>query len=73
MNSPRSPQGKKVLTLLIASTVLLAGCGSSSKPLTEAEQAANYGMTVERYREEKSAAARMGMSFEDHVKMIRSQ
>jgi uncharacterized protein YceK len=72
MNSRHSPQGKKVLTLLIAFTVLLAGCGSG-KPLTEAEQAANYGMTVERYREEKSAAARMGMSFEDHVQMIRSQ
>ena len=60
---------KLVSTILALSVVLLAGC-ASQKPLSEKEQAASYGMTVERYREEKAAAARMGMKWEDHVKMI---
>lgn len=63
---------KKFIPLILLSfLILLAGC-SSQKPLTEEEQAAQYGFTVERYREEKSAAARMGMKWEDHVKMIQS-
>jgi len=56
------------LSILIPS-LLLAGCASSG-PLTEKQQAAKYGMTVERYREEKVAAARMNMSFDEHIKMI---
>lgn len=60
---------KFVSTILALSVVALAGC-ASEKPLTEDEQAAKYGMTVERYRAEKAAAARMGMKWEDHVKMI---
>ena len=62
----------KTFTTLITATMLLlllAACGSE-KPLTEAEQAAKYGMTVERYRQEKSAAARMNMSWEEHVKTL---
>ena len=63
---------KKFLPLILLSfLVLLAGCGSQ-KPLTEEEQAAQYGFTIERYREEKAAAARMGMKWEDHVKTIQN-
>ena len=63
---------KKFIPLILLSfLVLLAGC-NSQKPLTEEEQAATYGFTVERYREEKSAAARMSMKWEDHVKMIQN-
>lgn len=60
---------KTLLSLITVLTLFLTACGSA-QPLTEEQQAASYGMTIERYREEKSAAARMGMSWEDHVKMI---
>jgi len=61
---------KKLLsTLFILSLLVLVGC-SSEQPMTEEQQAESYGMTVERYREEKAAAARMGMTWEEHVKMI---
>ncbi|MBU2213645.1 hypothetical protein KKC44_00065 [Patescibacteria group bacterium] len=61
---------KKLLTLsVLIPAIFLAGCASQG-PLTEDQQAAKYGMTVERYREEKSAAARMNMSFDEHIKMI---
>ncbi|MBI1934353.1 hypothetical protein HY464_01110 [Candidatus Peregrinibacteria bacterium] len=61
---------KLVPTLLILSIVLLAGC-SSNRPLTEEEQAADYGITVEKFREEKKAAARMNMGMGKHKSMIK--
>lgn len=63
---------KFIPTLLVLSIVFLAGC-SSNKPLTEAEQAQQYGMTVEMYRQEKQAAARMNMNFDEHVKMLKME
>lgn len=64
---------KKFLTpsILLAFTIILASCGSQG-PLTEEQQAAKYGLTIERFREEKSAAARMNMSFDEHIKMIQN-
>lgn len=59
-------------TLLVLSVFLLVGCGSQ-EPMTEAEQAAEYNMTVEQYRSEKRAAARMNMNWEDHIKMLQMQ
>jgi hypothetical protein len=59
---------KKFVSTLILS-LFLVGC-TAQVPLTEEQQAAKYGLTVERYREEKEAAARMGMKWEEHVKMI---
>lgn len=61
---------KKVIliALLATSTILLASCGSEA-PLTEAEQAAQYNMTEEKFQETKEAAARMNMTVEDHMKM----
>jgi len=56
------------LSVLIPA-LFLAGCASNG-PLTEEQQAAKYGLTIERYREEKSAAARMNMSFDEHIKMV---
>lgn len=63
---------KFVSTLTLLSITLLAGC-ASGQPLTEEEQAAEYGMTVEQYREEKQAAARMNMSWDEHVKMLKME
>ena len=41
--------------------------------MTEAQQAEQYGMTVEMYRQEKQAAARMNMSWDEHVKMLKME
>lgn len=60
---------KKLLTItiLLSSTISLASCGTE-KPLTEAEQAQKYNMTVTEYKEMKDAAARMNMTIEEHMK-----
>ena len=58
-----------IVSLLIMS-VLLASCGNSSDgPLTEAEQAEKYGMSVAEFKEQKDAAARMNMTIEQHLNM----
>jgi len=59
-------------TLLVLSVFLLAGCGSQ-EPMTEEQQAVQYNMTIEQYRAEKRAAARMNMNWEDHIKMLQMQ
>lgn len=58
-----------LISILTLSIIFLAGC-ASERPMTEEEQAAKYGMTVEEFREEKKAAARMNMSLEAHMKML---
>lgn len=61
---------RKFLTLsILLPSIFLIGC-TGQVAMTEEQQAAQYGLTVERYREEKEAAARMGMTWEEHVKMI---
>lgn len=47
-------------------TLFLVGCGSA--PMTDADMAAKYGMTIEEFQEQKEAAARMNMSIEDHLR-----
>ena len=54
---------------MILSLLIFSGCGDS-QPMTEAEQAEKYGMTLEEYQEMKEAAARMNMSIEEHMKMM---
>lgn len=64
---------KKVLSSILGlSFVFLVGC-ASEQPMTEEQQAAKYGVTVEQFREEKKAAARMNMNIEEHMKMIDSE
>lgn len=53
---------------LLFSLLFLTACGSG--PMTEEEQAAKYGLTVEAFREEKKAAARMNMDLDVHMKML---
>ena len=60
---------KKLLPLILIPFILTA-CSNTTASLSEEDQAAKYGMTVERYHEEKQAAARMGMTWEEHVKML---
>ncbi|MBT4119850.1 MAG: hypothetical protein HOG89_02065 [Candidatus Peribacter sp.] len=63
---------KKFLSpLLVLSILLVTGC-ASDVPMTEEQQAAKYGITVEEFRSEKRAAARMNMSLEEHMKMLDS-
>ncbi|MFH1444275.1 MAG: hypothetical protein ABIG34_02705 [Candidatus Peregrinibacteria bacterium] len=59
---------KKFLTIIgTLSLFFLAACGAP-KPLTEAEQATKYGLTIEQYREDKIAASRMNMTWDEHQK-----
>lgn len=52
-------------------TLLLVGCGDNA-PMTEQDMAAQYGLTMEEFQEQKEAAARMNMSVEDHLKHSQS-
>ena len=62
-----------IMALLLI-TVLLASCGGASEgPLTEAQQAESYGMSVAEFKDQKDAAARMNMTIEDHLKMNDSE
>jgi hypothetical protein len=59
-----------LISSLLLMTVVLASCGGASDgPLTEAQQAESYGMSVAEFKEQKNAAASMNMTIEDHLKM----
>lgn len=58
---------KLSIVSVLAFSFLLVGCGE--KPLTEADMAKSYGMSMEEFQEQKEAAARMNMSIQDHLKM----
>ncbi len=62
---------KKIIIIgLIAILSLgLVSCGKTEAPLTESQQAEKYGLSLEEYKEQKDAAARMNMTIEDHLKM----
>ena len=62
---------KKIVLImaLLAMSLLLASCGNSEGPLTEAQQAEKYGLSVEEFKEQKDAAARMNMTIEQHLNM----
>lgn len=47
-------------------SIVLVGCGE--KPITEADMAKKYGLSMEEFQEQKEAAARMNMSVDDHLK-----
>jgi hypothetical protein len=55
-----------VISILVIS-LLLSACGTEKKPLTEAEKAAEKGVTIEDYKKMKEAAARMNMSVDQHA------
>ena len=58
-----------IITLVLMS-VLLASCGNGSDgPLTEDQQAEKYGLSVQEFKEQKDAAARMNMTIEQHLNM----
>jgi len=60
---------KKFLSSLFIFSILLVGCASNA-PMTEEQQADKYGITVEKFRSEKRAAARMNMDLDEHMKML---
>ena len=55
------------LTLALTLSLLFTACGS--EPMTDADMATKYGLSLEEYQEQKEAAARMNMSIEDHLNM----
>ena len=56
---------KLSIVFIFAFAFLLTAC--SQKPMTEADMAASYGLSMEEFQEQKEAAARMNMSIEDHL------
>lgn len=62
-----------IMSLLIISGVLASCGGASEGPLTEAQQAESYNMSVAEFKEQKDAAARMNMTIEQHLNMSDSE
>jgi len=58
---------KSLIAFVLLASVALVGCGQ--RPMTDADMAAQYGLSLEEYQEQKEAAARMNMSIEDHLNM----
>lgn len=58
-----------LLTLIVSTTLILSAC-STTTALTDEQQAKKYDMTMSEFQDMKSAAARMGMTIEDHMKMM---
>lgn len=56
-----------IVSLLVL-TLTLTACSGGDVPMTDAEMAENNGLTMEEYKEQKAAAARMNMTIEDHLK-----
>jgi len=59
----------KTLSIAFLSLVALTLVGCGQKPMTDADMAAQYGLSIEEFQEQKEAAARMNMSIEDHLNM----
>lgn len=55
------------ITFLSLMAFTLVGCGQ--KPMTDADMAAQYNLSIEEFQEQKEAAARMNMSIEEHLNM----
>ena len=55
--------------LLLVPALLLAGCKDSEAPMTETQQAEKYNLSLEEFRKQKDAAASMGMTIDEHLKM----
>ncbi len=61
---------KLLVSVALTSVLLLSSCGwAEERPMTEAQQAEKYWMSVWEFKEQKEAAARMNMTVEDHLKM----
>ncbi|PCI25130.1 hypothetical protein COB57_02850 [Candidatus Peregrinibacteria bacterium] len=57
----------KTLSCIFALILVLTGCTSQEVPMTDAEMAEKYGLSMEDFKAQKSAAARMNMNIEDHL------
>jgi len=58
---------KSLITFVLLISLFLTGCGQ--KAMTDADMAAQYGLSIEEFQEQKEAAARMNMNIEDHLDM----
>ena len=56
---------KLAITALMIPALFLTGCGE--KPMTDADMASKYNLSIEEYQEQKEAASRMNMSIEEHL------
>jgi hypothetical protein len=57
-----------LITLAAVTTIALSAC--SQAPVGKTDQAEKYGLETKEYQELKEAAARMGMTLNNHMKMI---
>lgn len=57
-------------TLSLVILLTFSACGTSNTAMTDEQMAKQYEMSLEELQEMKEAAARMGMSIEDHMKMM---
>jgi len=58
---------KTLIAIGLISTLVLTWCWE--KPMTEAEQAEKYWLTIEEYQVQKETAARMNMTMDQHMNM----
>lgn len=58
---------KLSIAFVLLASLTLVGCGQ--KPITDADMAKKYNMSLEEFQEQKEAAARMNMTIEDHLSM----
>lgn len=59
----------KTLSITFALLASLSLIGCAQKLMTDADMAAEYGLSIEEFQEQKEAAARMNMTIEDHLNM----
>lgn len=62
-----------IIALIALMTLTLVSCGTSEAPLTEAQQAEKYGLSLDEFKKQKEAAARMNMTIEQHLNMSDSE
>jgi hypothetical protein len=54
-------------SLMLAATFTLSACNGDTAPMTEADMAEKYGLTMQEYEQAKQDAAAMNMTVEQHL------
>lgn len=57
----------KTLSIAFLSILSLSLVGCGKEPMTDADMATQYNLSLEEFQEQKEAAARMNMNIQDHL------